>query len=393
VGGAGHVGIPLVLCFAAQGLRVMINDRNRSALEMLQAGQLPFIEHDAQPLLDCALARGALGFGSRAQDIDVNGPIVITIGTPVDEFLNPVLTAVKACVDDLLPHVRDGQLLILRSTIYPGTTDWLAQYVTSKHRKLKIAYCPERASQSYGIRELRNLPQIVAGTTPETADEAAALFSRIAPEVLCVKPIEAEFAKLFANVYRYIEFASTNQFYMIADSVGADYSVILKAIKHNYPRASNIPGPGFAAGPCLLKDTMQLAAFSKNQFALGHAAMLVNEGLVLYLIEQLRTSHDLAASTVGLLGMAFKPEVDDVRSSLSYKLKNSLALHAKEVLTTDPLVRSDPDLLPLSEVIHRSDILVLCTPHKVYKRVNFNGKPLIDVWNFATGPGLDGAPS
>jgi UDP-N-acetyl-D-mannosaminuronic acid dehydrogenase len=382
VGGAGHVGIPLVLCFADSGLRVLINDRNQAALASLAAGVLPFIEYEAQPVLERVLRRGALFYGNRPGDIARNGPVIVTIGTPVDEFLNPVLGDVKACLDYIIPHLADGQLLVLRSTVYPGTTEWVTRYLAGLGRRLLVAYCPERVVQGFGVPELKSLPQIVSGTTPEAEDQAAALFSRIAPDIVRVKPLEAEFAKLFTNVHRYIEFATTNQFYMIAQSAGADYEAILGAMKHNYPRAARIPGPGLSAGPCLFKDTMQLAAFSRNQFALGHAAMLVNEGLVLYIIEQLRTTYDLGSRIVGLLGMAFKPEIDDIRSSLSYKMKHGLMLHAKQVITTDPLVKNDPELLPLEEVLVRSDILVLCTPHKLYKNLDPRGKPLFDVWNF-----------
>jgi UDP-N-acetyl-D-mannosaminuronic acid dehydrogenase len=382
VGGAGHVGIPLVLCFADSGLRVLINDLNEAALRTLREGVLPFIEYDAQPMLDRALKKGTLHFSARPADIGRNGPVIVTIGTPVDEFLNPVVGQIKKCLDGILPHIADGQLLILRSTIYPGTTEWIARYLERLGRKILVAYCPERIVQGYGIAELGSLPQIVSGTTPEAQDQAATLFKRIAPDLVYCKPLEAEFAKLFTNVHRYIEFATTNQFYMIAESAGADYRAILDAMKRNYPRSSRIPGPGFSAGPCLFKDTMQLAAFSRNQFALGHAAMLVNEGLVLHVIDRLRNTYDLADATVGLLGMAFKPEIDDVRSSLSYKLKHGLLHHAKRVIATDPLVKSDPDLLPLDELVAQSDVMVLCTPHKLYKNLDTRGKPVVDVWNF-----------
>ena len=144
-----------------------------------------------------------------------------------------------------------------------------SDYFKRAGRKLKIAFCPERIVQGNGIEELRKMPQIVSGTTPEAEDEAAALFAPIVPEIVRVKPMEAEFAKLFNNAYRYIEFAVTNQFYLIAKSAGLDYDNILRAMKHNYPRAKNIPTPGFAAGPCLVKDTMQLLAFARNEFALG----------------------------------------------------------------------------------------------------------------------------
>ena len=382
VGGAGHVGIPLVLCFADSGLRVLINDLNEVALRSLREGVLPFIEHDAQPVLDRVLKNGALRYGTRPSDIGRNGPVIVTIGTPVDEFLNPVLGQVKRCLDGIVPHMADGQLMILRSTVYPGTTEWIARYLERLGRRLLLAYCPERVVQGYGIPELKSLPQIVSGTTPEAEEQAASLFQRIAPDIVRCKPLEAEFAKLFTNVHRYIEFATTNQFYMIAESAGVDYGAILNAMKRNYPRASRIPGPGFSAGPCLFKDTMQLAAFSRNHFALGHAAMLVNEGLVLHVIDQLRKTYDLANTTVGLLGMAFKPEIDDIRSSLSYKLKHGLLHHAKRVITTDPLVKNDADLQPLDELVAESDVMVLCTPHKIYKNLDTRGKPVFDVWNF-----------
>ncbi len=308
--------------------------------------------------------------------------MIVTIGTPVDEFLNPVHGAVQRFFDGVLPHVTDDQLIVLRSTVYPGTTDWLAGHLKRLGRKNKIAFCPERVVQGYGVKELGSMPQIVSGTTPEAEQEAADLFRRIAPELVIVKPLEAEFAKLFNNAYRYIEFAATNQFYMIAKQAGADYQAVMKAMKHNYPRARTFPGPGFSAGPCLFKDTMQLAAYSRNQFGLGHAAMQVNEGLVLQIVEDLRHSHDLPNMTVGLLGMAFKAEIDDTRASLSYKLKRALQMAAKDVLTTDPFVTTDPALLPLDQVVDRSDILILCTPHSAFASADLKGKPVVDVWGF-----------
>ena len=382
VGGAGHVGVPLVLSFAATGLKVNVNDINADNLATLKAGRLPFIEHGAQALLAQALADKRLVFTSKPSEISTRGPVIVTIGTPVDEFLNPERRVIQNCIDGFLPHLRDDQLLVLRSTLYPGTTDWVDSYLQQHGRKLKVAFCPERIAQGFGIEELRRMPQIVSGTTPEAEAAAAALFRAIVPEIVVVKPVEAEFAKLFNNAYRYIEFAITNQFYLIAKSAGLDYHQILQAMKHNYPRARNIPAPGFAAGPCLVKDTMQLLAFARNEFGLGNAAILVNEGLVLHVIGDLRRTYDLANMTVGLLGMAFKAEIDDVRASLSYKFKKALASYARAVLTTDPFVTSDPELLPLDEVVARSDLLILCTPHLCYKSADFAGKPVVDVWGF-----------
>jgi UDP-N-acetyl-D-mannosaminuronic acid dehydrogenase len=385
VGGGGHVGIPLVLAFAEAGLRVNVNDLNQQSLDALKSGRLPFIEYGATDVLAKALANNRLVFSNGSDRISAGGPIVITIGTPVDEFLNPVRKVVQDCIDAMLPSLSDGQLLVLRSTVFPGTTDWLASYLATKGRKLKVAFCPERVVQGFGLKELREMPQIVSGATPQAERDAAALFEQITPEVVVVSPIEAEFAKLFNNAYRYIEFAATNEFYLIAKSAGVDYQRVLMAMKRNYPRAQSIPRPGFAAGPCLVKDTMQLIAFARNQFGLGHAALLVNEGLVLHVIDDLKHRFDLGTMAVGLLGMAFKADIDDVRASLSYKFKKVLSGQARAVYCTDPFVTTDPDLMPLGEVVAMSDLLILCTPHTAYRHADLNGKPVVDIWGHLEG--------
>lgn len=385
VGGAGHVGVPLVLALAEAGMRVNVNDINQKSLATLQGGQLPFIEQGADGVLRQALANRRLVFTNSSDRISTGGPVIVTIGTPIDEFLNPVRKVVQDCIDALLPALADGQLLVLRSTVFPGTTEWLADYLRARGRELKVAFCPERIVQGHGLRELHEMPQIISGTSADAEREAAKLFARIAPEVVVVSPIEAEFAKLFSNAYRYIEFAATNEFYLVAKSAGVDYRRVLMAMTHNYPRLKGMPRPGFAAGPCLVKDTMQLSAFARNQFGLGHAALLINEGLVLHVIDDLKHRFELAHMTVGLLGMAFKAESDDTRASLSYKFKKALNGQVRAVLTTDPLVTTDPELRPLAEVIAQSDLMILCAPHAVYRQADFLGKPVFDVWGHLEG--------
>jgi UDP-N-acetyl-D-mannosaminuronic acid dehydrogenase len=129
-----------------------------------------------------------------------------------------------------------------------------------------------------------------------------------------------------------------------------------------------------------------LNAFANNSFFLGQAAMNVNEGLILYIAERVSGKYDLQNMTIGLLGMAFKPNNDDIRSSLSYKMKKIMKFRAKNVLTTDPYVTEDPELFPLEEVIEKSDLIILCVPHKQYKTLNIEDKPLIDIWGY-TGKG------
>ena len=179
VGGAGHVGIPLVVSFAAKGLTINVNDLNLDSLAALKAGRLPFIEYGAEELLTNALRDNRLIFTSKPSEISNSGPVIVTIGTPVDEFLNPERHVIQHCIDVLLPYLRDGQLLVMRSTLYPGTTDWINEYLKRRDRSLKVAFCPERIVQGYGVEELARMPQIISGTSPEAAEEAAVLFRTI----------------------------------------------------------------------------------------------------------------------------------------------------------------------------------------------------------------------
>lgn len=381
VGGAGHVGAPLALVFAKHGFRTLIYDVNPAALETLAHGRMPFLEDGGEALLREVLPTGRLAMSSNVADIANVPHVILTIGTPIDEFHNPMLRVVLECIDVLLPHLSDSQTLILRSTVFPGVTDHIHRYLGQHGRKTMLAFCPERVVQGHSLKELQTLPQIVSGSTPEAEEMAAKLFGAIAPKIVRMVPKEAEFAKLFSNAYRYIQFAATNQFFMMVEAAGLDYHRLLEGLKDDYPRMRDLPTPGLSAGPCLHKDTLQLAAFANNQFGLGYAAMQVNEGLPQFLVGQLTQRHRLEEMTVGLLGMAFKADSDDIRSSLSYKLKKLLRVPARHVLTTDPFVKNDPSLLPLDEVIARSDVLVVCVPHTVYKTLDLGDKPVVDIWN------------
>jgi UDP-N-acetyl-D-mannosaminuronic acid dehydrogenase len=184
-----------------------------------------------------------------------------------------------------------------------------------------------------------------------------------------------------------MKFAVANQFLMIADQAGVDYTNVLRAIREDYPRASDLPGPGFAAGPCLFKDTMQLAAFTTDHFPIGQAAMQVNEGLPAYLVSALQRRYGtLQGKTIGILGMAFKAESDDTRASLSYKLRKLLRWAGASVLCTDPYVVDDR-LSPLEQVLAESELLILGAPHAAYRSLQIGGKDVVDVWG-ATGQGI-----
>ncbi len=382
VGGGGHVGLPLAIALADRGADVLIYDLSEKTVDLIGQGIVPFLEPGAEEMLRGALAAGRIRATTDASVVGTAENIIVVIGTPVDEHLNPDPNAIPAALEACSAYFRDGQLLVLRSTVYPGVTALVQRMIARLGVNIPVAFCPERIAEHKAMTELFSLPQIVSSHSEEGRTRAAALFSRLTEKIVTLEPEEAELAKLFTNTWRYIKFAAANQFYMIANDRGLDFEKIRAGLTEDYPRARDLPGAGFAAGPCLFKDTMQLAAFSDNTFNLGHSAMLVNEGLPLYLVSRLERRFNLSELTVGILGMAFKAESDDIRSSLSYKLRRALKFKAKAVLSTDPYVSEETDdtLLPLDLVLQKADILVIGTPHPEYSSI-VTDKPVADVWN------------
>jgi UDP-N-acetyl-D-mannosaminuronic acid dehydrogenase len=380
IGGCGRVGLPLGIALASRGLQVTLYDINQAATDVVNSGTLPFDEDGAAAPLAEAVAAGTLRATTDPASVGLADTIVVIVGTPIDEHLNPNIGAVPNAIERCAEHMRDGQLLILRSTVHPGVTALTEKLIQRLGLDIDVAFCPERIAEGKAMTELFDLPQIVSARTDRAMDRAEAFFRALTDRIVRVQPEEAELAKLFTNTWRYIKFATANQFWMMANDFGLDFENIRHAITFDYPRAVDMPGPGFAAGPCLFKDTMQLAAFNNNNFVLGHSAMLINEGLPLYLVSRLEDRFDLAGMTVGILGMAFKAGSDDTRSSLAYKLRRILGFKARDVLCTDPYVTTDPTLHPLDHVLASSDVLVVAAPHDEYRGLRTD-KPVVDVWN------------
>lgn len=379
IGGLGHVGLPLGLSFANKNLNVCLYDVDEKTAAIVQKGTMPFIEYDAGPILKKVLKNGKLTISSNQKDISKAHYVIIAIGTPVDEYLNPETRFFLRVVASFKKYLNNSQTIIVRSTVYPNTCRQLFT-ILNGNKKWRVAYCPERIIQGYAVRELVELPQIVSGLSNEACDDAAKLFSILSPKIIKTSVQEAELIKLFSNAWRYIQFAITNQFYMIAQNFGADYERVRTAMKEGYGRAATLPGAGFAAGPCLLKDTMQLAAFCGNEFVLGHAAMMINEGLPNFLVKQLEKKYDLTKTKVGILGMAFKADVDDIRDSLSFKLGKVLRFHGAKVFYSDEYAKN-PDFVSKEKLIKSSDVVVVAVPHSAYKGLTIPKRvEVIDLW-------------
>lgn len=379
VGGCGHVGLPLGIVLASHGFSVTLLDLDAAKVATINGGAMPFREDGAEPVL--RQVRGKTLTATTDQVCLQSAGIVITVvGTPVDRHLNPTVHDLYKSLDGILQHIQDGTLLVLRSTVSPGVTKLVYRRIQSLGRDIDVAFCPERIAEGNAMEELVKLPQIVSAFEERALRRARDLFLTIAPTVIELEPLEAELAKLFTNSWRYLNFAISNQFYMLAESYGLDFYRIHDAVTRDYPRMRAFARAGLSAGPCLLKDTLQLSAFSGNHFFLGHAAMLVNEGLPDFIVSQMRTMN-LADKTVAILGMAFKAESDDNRDSLSYKLKKLLEVEAKQVLCTDPYV-PDARLVPLEAALG-ADILVLGVPHAAYRDLEIPPeKIVIDMWSY-----------
>lgn len=381
VGGLGHVGLPMGLVFAHKGLNVVLYDTNEQKARLVKQGHMPFIEHGAEPILNAVLKNGTLQISSSAEVISQARLVMIAVGTPVDEYLNPKLRSILEVIKQLKPFLRHDQTIIVRSTVYPGTCRQILQLVLDSSQTWHLAYCPERIAQGYAIQELPELPQLVAGLSEKALKDAVELFQLVSPKIIPVSIEEAELAKLFANAWRYIQFAVSNQFFMIAQSFGVDFNQVRKVLMDGYGRAATLPSAGFAAGPCLLKDTLQLAAFNNNNFLLGHAAMMVNEGLPNFLVEDLRRRWDLRRTTVGILGMAFKAEVDDIRDSLSYKLGKILRFHGAQMLYSDEFAQ-DPTFVTKEALLTSADVVIIGVPHSAYRQLTIPDRvvEVVDLW-------------
>jgi UDP-N-acetyl-D-mannosaminuronic acid dehydrogenase len=388
IGGLGHIGLPLGISFAKAGKKVILYDINQQSIDIVSKRKMPFLEKGSEKPLQETLNK-KLFISSDKNVVSKSHFIILTIGTPIDEHLNPKFTLFKNFFNDIIPLLKDGQHIIIRSTVYPGTTEKVRDMLNQKRKKVKVSFCPERIAEGKAMEELSGLPQIISSFDDSALKEASKLFLSLTKDVITLKPIEAELAKLFTNVWRYLQFAISNQFYQIATQNNLDFYKIYDAVTRNYPRTNGFAKAGFAAGPCLFKDTMQLAAFANNSFFLGHSAMLINEGLPNFIIQKLKEKYNLKTKTVGILGMAFKGNSDDGRESLSYKLKKALMIEAKEVLCSDPLVQ-DERLVPAKELIKKSDIIIIGATHSEYKNLKLDSKSktIVDMWNFLGCGGL-----
>lgn len=385
--GLGRVGLPLALYLATRGHEVQGIETNRETLRRIQDRQMPFLEEGGPETLSAELGRR---FHASA-DLGVVGGvdvILITLGTPVDEFNNPIFTPIENLLRDMAPHLHAGQLILLRSTVAPGTTERMGRLVERQTglvvgKSVFLAFCPERIAEGLALTELPEVPQIVGGVDPASTEQAARFFQDITAQVHRIDARSAELAKLFCNMYRYIDFAVGNEFMMIADQHERDIYPILHVVNSGYARAG-LKSPGLTGGPCLYKDGFFLTdRIPYNELISG--AWKIHETVPAYLVDRVDQLKPLDGAKAAVLGLTFKRNIDDTRNSLSFKIRRLLLSKGAEVRLHDPFVDSDP----LEEALSDADAVFFAMNHDAYVELSLDDlakrvKPdavLCDVWN------------
>ena len=378
IGGAGYVGFAIGLIFSSKGFKVSLIDKHKLNIKRINSGKIPFLEERSQKLLKTMIKKKRIYATNQLRKVIESKFIIVCIGTPINNKLNPNLRSFINFFYQLKKFLKKDQIIIIRSSIYPGICNKIYRIIKSKCKNL--SYCPERIVQGKAISELPKLPQLVSGKNKKAILESSKLFRKVCKKIIYTKVIEAELVKLFSNAYRYINFSISNQFYMICQNQNLNFFKIRDIMKDGYLRNSSIPMSGFTAGPCLLKDTMQLSSFYNHKFLLGHSAMSINEGIPKFIINKLEKKFNLKKKTVGVLGLAFKSETDDIRDSLSIKLLQLLKSKKVKTLQSDEYFKTKENIDKI-DLIKKSDIIIVSTPHKAYKKLKIGkNKILVDIW-------------
>jgi UDP-N-acetyl-D-mannosaminuronic acid dehydrogenase len=386
--GLGRVGLPLALSFADRGVETIGVERDASVLRSLESGEMPFHETGTQELLERVLEGGRFRWTDRATDAAEAEHVVLTLGTPALVHLEIDVSQIRSALDDLLPVLRAGQSLVLRSTVAPGTTEWVAGYLEQRRgfrtgEDLFVSHVPERIAENHFIEEIATLPTIVGGVGEHSGERAASLFEVFGTEIVQTTPVQAELAKIWTNILRYAQFALPNLLMMECEQFGANVFDVVELINHDYPRGG-MAAPGLTAGTCLRKDF----AFSEERSqapGMLLAVSRVHETVPRFLVDGLRKRlGSLRDRKVAVLGLTFKRDSDDLRDSLSGKLIRLLERDLAHVARHDPHV---PELSePLDSALEGAAAVVIATNHSEFEGLAARmpeGAVLVDPWNVA----------
>jgi UDP-N-acetyl-D-mannosaminuronic acid dehydrogenase len=366
--GLGRVGLPLALSFADRGLSVIGIDVDEDRLAAVREGRMPFQENGGQEVMDRVHASGRLSVSSRVPDAAQARHIVITIGTPSFSHIEIDMRDIRSALDDLLPVLEPGHSLVLRSTIAPNTTEFVAGYLEKKRglqigTEVFVSHAPERIAAGRFFEEIDALPQIIGGVGERSGEVCAELFEVFDAEVVQTTPVQAELAKIWTNILRYATFALPNLLMMDCEQYDANVFEVIDLINENYPRGG-MKMPGLTAGTCLRKDF----TFSEERSSAPGmllAVSRVNESVPRFLVEGIkRRKGALSGRKIAVLGLAFKADTDDERDSLAHKLIRLLERELADVAVHDPIVPTPTQ--SFEEAVRDADAVVVAANHSVF---------------------------
>jgi len=390
--GIGRVGLPFALYVASKGFNVFGIGRDEAKIDLIGKAKMPFIEEGAE-LLKKHVNKNFTPTTSY-EVVKTSNILVLTLGTPIDENMNPVLDQINDALSQIIPRLKKNQLIILRSTVSPETTIYVKDTIENNSNfkvgtDIYLAFCPERIAEGKAITESKTLPQIVGGVDEKSTKKAIEFFTELKIKCLPTDSTSAELAKLFTNMYRYINFAISNEFMVVAENFNRNIHEIVDLVNRDYKRGG-LALPGLTGGPCLFKDGFFLV--NDNPYSdLITSSWKINEAIPLFLVKKLKNQTSLKNKKVAILGVAFKPEIDDTRESLSFKIRKALLREHAKVILTDPYVK----FYELQEIekdykvaISNADIIILATKHNIYKKNKDlilksikKNTFIVDVWN------------
>lgn len=392
--GIGRVGLPLAMVLARDGYFVYGIGRDTEKAKKINLGKMPFIERGGAKLLKKVIGKN-FHATTDYSFISKSDYIILTLGTPIDENMNPSYDQINTAFESAKKYFKPGQTLILRSTVSPRTTQYVGSMVNdikglTVGKNFYLAFCPERIAEGEALVEIKGLPQIVGGMDKKSTKLASNLFTKIGIEVIVTDDVSAELSKLFTNMYRYINFAIANEFMVIAGNYHRDIHNIVNLVNHKYKRGG-ISLPGLTGGPCLFKDGFFLV--NDLPFAdLISTSWKINESVPVLLVKRVRERMKLDGKKVAILGLAFKAEIDDIRESLSFKVRKALLRERAKIVLHDPYVEEYSNQKIEKDVykaIEGADLIFIATRHKVYKKLNLqkvkqlaNKNCMVcDIWN------------
>ncbi len=376
VGGAGHIGLPLSCYISSKGNEVLIVDIDEKVLSKIKNNEVPFFEDGLKSYIDKANKNNIQTSTDLKKIKDFNF-IIVTLGTSSEK---DEIEKFRGLVSEIIDIVSMESHLILRSTVSIDEINKISENKLLEQKNIKLSYCPERIAEGKSLNELQTLPQIISSKTKQEAEPFVQFFKSLDIKSYVTSFENAAFLKLFSNAYRYAEFTLVNEFFNIAEENNINFEEIIELAKIDYPRLSNMPSYGFVGGPCLIKDTKTFIGQYSNEKSVLASLQESNKEFMNLIIKKCLIN--FPDKKIIQLGMTFKPNSDDLRSSLAYDLYKRLKAEGFIVYPVDLNLKSEDielELFNYEEVINKTDNLLITTQHDFINELDLNNKKVITV--------------